>query len=152
MMADACRLELRRTISKSWTSRFRLFDGITDVLSCYPDAELIYDDGMIIYKPYDCPKGIDCCLKNKVSAKSDEVRKIRIALSKLSDKSEIIKRREVIKRIEKHPTSIMSPSDCRSFGDAYFVLFCPKDHDIVTTNISDIKPMADELNIAVVRP
>lgn len=152
MMADACRLELRRVISRSWSSRFRLFDGITDTLSCYPDAELFYDDGMIVYKPYDCPKGTDCCLKDKLSLKSNSLKKIRLALGKLSDKSEIIKRREVVKRIEKHPSSVMSPSDCRSFGDAYFVLFCPDGHDIITTNLSDIKPMADELNINVVKP
>jgi hypothetical protein len=46
----------------------------------------------------------------------------------------------------------MPPKDCRRFGDAYFVLFCPDDAVVLTTNVRDIKPMADALGVSVETP
>ena len=43
----------------------------------------------------------------------------------------------------------MTPGDCRSFGDPYFVLFCPKAATVVSTNLRDIKPMADAIGVRV---
>ena len=40
----------------------------------------------------------------------------------------------------------MTPADCQRFGDAYFVLFCPR-ATIITTNTRDLKPIADALGV-----
>jgi hypothetical protein len=46
----------------------------------------------------------------------------------------------------------MSPEDCQRFGDAYFVLFCPEDAELLTTNVRDIEPMANALAVPFSTP
>ena len=41
---------------------------------------------------------------------------------------------------------------CRQLGDAYFVLFCPRDTTVATTNLRDIQPLAAALGIDVATP
>jgi hypothetical protein len=152
LFADALRLELKRAISASWKSRNTLFGGPYDPLSCYPDAPLNEDGGRIDISPNDCPRGPECCLKGRLVSRHDDLAAIRVALRGSADRQEIVRRARVVRQIEKHPTSIMDRDDCRSFGDAYFVLFCPNDAVIITTNMRDIEPMADALGLTAERP
>jgi hypothetical protein len=46
----------------------------------------------------------------------------------------------------------MGSKECRVFGDAYFVLFCPSNAVILTTNLRDIDPMAIALGLMARRP
>lgn len=147
IIADVFRVELKKVISRSWGARLSLFDGIEGRLSCYPDVELEENGGILINKPIDCPSSTECCLKIFLLNNKIKLEIVRKSLDSAPDKKETIDRKAVIRQIEKHPSSIMTNKDCRKFGDAYFVLFCPIDHEILTTNIADIKPMADALGV-----
>jgi hypothetical protein len=46
----------------------------------------------------------------------------------------------------------MSVQDCQRLGDAYFVLFCPDDAELLTTNVRDIEPMANALSVSFSKP
>jgi hypothetical protein len=48
ILADALRLELKRTINASWKSRKRLFGGPYHILSCYPDVLFCPNDAVIL--------------------------------------------------------------------------------------------------------
>jgi hypothetical protein len=120
-------------------------------LSCYTDAELLDREGRIETKPDDCAKGSNCCLKSQLASRAKDVALVRSSLPK-DGRQETSRRFRVMKQIEKHRSSIMTPDDCRAFGDAYFVLFCPKGATILTTNTRDIKPMAVALGVNFSNP
>jgi hypothetical protein len=150
--ADLMRLELKRAIYSSWDSRRTLFGGPYHLLSCYPDAPASEARGRIEIEPRDCPKHIECCLKAALVSRGQDLGAVRAALKGETDRKEVARRGDIIRRIEKHPTSLMSAEDCRHFGDAYFVMFCPRNAVIVTTNLRDIEPMASALGIRAQNP
>jgi hypothetical protein len=145
--ADAMRLELKRMIFSAWNRRTALFGGPFHLLSCYPDAPLTEVSKTIKVDPRDCPKGIECCLKNALVQRKRDLSIVREVLKANSDRQEIARRGKVIRQLEKHPTSLMEPRDCQSLGDAYFVFFCPQGCKILTTNLRDIQPMASRLHV-----
>jgi hypothetical protein len=147
--ADLMRLELKRVIYSSWNSRVNLFGGPYNVLSCYPDRALSEARGRISTEPRDCPKAGECCLKGSLVSRTKDLSTVRAALKTDAARQEVARRVKVIRQLEKHPTSLMGTADCRSFGDAYFVMACPGNAVIVTTNLRDIEPMASALGIAV---
>ncbi len=152
MLADAMRLELKRLTFSAWAKRKTLFGGAAHPLSCYPDQDLKEKNGLIDAAPRDCPQGVNCCLQHDLTKQTDRLLKARDSLQGQAEKRETTKRKEVLRNLEKHPSRPMERDECRNFGDAYFVLFCPQDATLLTNNMSDIKPMADALNIAVSRP
>jgi hypothetical protein len=151
MLSDAFRIEMKYLTFSAWRKRKTLFGGMTQRLSCYPDSDLHLEGDRIETSPRDCPKDASCCLKQKLVHRILEVSSVRAALRSATG-AEQTRRKRVLKRIEKHPGVEMSPSECRAFGDAYFVLFCPKQATILTTNLRDIEPMARALGVHVQRP
>lgn len=151
--ADLMRLELKRVIFSAWGNRNSLYGGPIQLLACYPDADLTQQRFHIDIEPRDCPKGPECCLKAALTGKKSALSIARQAIRNSgSQRTESVRRTKVLRRIEKHPTSIMDRDDCRSFGDAYFALFCPSGATIITTNLRDIEPMASALGIATDKP
>jgi hypothetical protein len=149
--ADILRLELKKAIYSSWPRREKFLGGIYHRLTCYPDAQLVNQDGRIETRPDDCASGSDCCLKGQLATRRKDVALARARLPK-DGRPETSKRFRVLRQIEKHQGRTMTPKDCRDFGDAYFVLFCPKGATILTTNRRDIQPMADGLRVTVESP
>ncbi|MGH6713244.1 MAG: hypothetical protein ACREEK_30340 [Bradyrhizobium sp.] len=149
--ADVLRLEMKKAIYSSWPRRDKILGGVHHRLTCYPDASLVDQDGRIETKPDDCPRSSDCCLKSQLSSRRADVAMARASLPK-DGRSETSKRFRVLRQIEKHQGRLMTPKDCRDFGDAYFVLFCPKGAAILTTNTRDIQPIADRLGVKVESP
>lgn len=149
--ADALRLELKRTVLNSWSKRHSLYGGQQELLDCYPDADLVERGARLEIDPRDCPRGTDCCLRARLSNKRKEVGKAKDALPD-DGRKETRERYKVLRQLEKHHSSPMNPADCQRFGDAYFVLFCPGDAELLTTNVRDIQPMADALKVTFVKP
>lgn len=149
--ADALRLELKRVIVGSWSKRHTLFGGAQEPLPCYPDADLIEKGTRLEVDPRDCGRGSDCCLRSRLTHRRADVGAAKDALPN-EERKETRERYRVLRQLEKHPHSLMSPQDCQRFGDAYFVLFCPEDAELLTTNIRDIEPMAKALKVPFFRP
>ncbi len=149
--ADALRGKLKLAIVQSWTQRRTLFGGQKQILSCYPDREIDPNKALLDLKPFECPKGQECCLNGDLGAKRSSIALARGALDGSTQRKEILDRRQLLKHLEKHPPALQA-IECRILGDAYFVLFCPIDAKIVTVNVRDIEPMARALNIEVEVP
>jgi hypothetical protein len=149
--ADALRLELKRAIITSWKQRNTLFGGQKARLSCYPDADLVEKGLRLEVDPRDCPRGTDCCLKAQLTPRRKDVGLAKESLP-ADGRKETSERYKVLRQIEKHPNTLMTPQDCRRFGDAYFVLFCPVDAEILTTNVRDIEGMANALGVIYSKP
>ena len=139
-------------IVSSWKKRSTLFGGPFHILACYPDAPLETNTPLIKIDPRDCPSGTDCCLKNILTKRQKELAAVRQSLKSRTDKLEVARFGKVIKQLEKHPTSVMRPQDCRAFGDAYFVLLCPPKAVVLTTNVRDFQPMAAVLKVKIQVP
>jgi hypothetical protein len=149
--ADALRLELRRTIISSWSKRKSLFGGQQELLECYPDADVSENGKRLEVRPRDCPRGTDCCLRSRLTGRRKDLGLAKDALPD-DNRKETRERYRVLRQLEKHPSSLMSPQDCQRLGDAYFVLFCPDDAELLTTNIRDIEPMAKALGVPFAKP
>lgn len=149
--ADALRLELKRIIVTSWSKRHSLFGGQQELLPCYPDKDLIENRDRLEVAPRDCLRNSDCCLRSRLVGRRRDIGTAKDALPD-ENRKETRERYRVLRQLEKHPNSLMAPKDCQRFGDAYFVLFCPDDAVILTTNVRDIKPMADALGVEFSAP
>jgi hypothetical protein len=152
VFADALRLEIKRVIFSSWGMRERLFGGPYHVLTCYPDRDLTDRKNRIEAAPRDCAKGAACCLKETLTSMPDELAKARSALKGEDTRREVTRRAKVLRQLQVHPNNVMGRKECQDLGDAYFVLFCPKDATIITTNMRDIEPMAKKLGRATESP
>jgi len=144
LYADALRLELKLVINRAWKVRGQLFGGPFHKLSCYPDAPVREHAGLLDLKPRDCSAGQECCLKPALVSRPRDLSTIRNALKSITDRKEVALRGKVLRQLEKHSSSLMG-KECRAFGDGYFVLFCPNNGVVITTNRRDIEPMANAL-------
>lgn len=149
--ADALRLEIKKVVFSSWNRRAELFGGPIDELPCYPNADIRVSDHLLDNTPRDCPRGVHCCLRERVVSRREELSRIREAIPS-DGRQETSRRKRVLRQLEKHSTSQMGASECRAFGDAYFVMFCPEGHTIITTNTRDIDPMARAVGVSVESP
>jgi hypothetical protein len=146
------RLELKRAILRSWNRRGSLFGGPYHILSCYPDAAILEAKGRLEVQPCDCASQGECALKPVIGRRRRDLASIRNAIKKEASRPEVAKRIKVPRQLEKHFSSLMGSKECRVFGDAYFVLFCPSNAVILTTNLRDIDPMAIALGLMARRP
>lgn len=152
ILADAMRLELKKTITLAWAERKQLFGGAVQPLSCYSDQDIIEKDGRLDLTPRDCPDGVNCCLQANLITRPSELAAARSSLDRESEKRETVRRRDLLRQLEKHPSRPMERRECQTFGDAYFVFFCPNAATILTTNLGDIEPMATALGVSVAKP
>jgi hypothetical protein len=154
VVTDAMQLELKRVILQAWKKRNTLGGGYAQRLDCYTDAALAEKAGAIDPAPRDCPRAADCCLRNRMVSQKAKLTAVWRALGSSASitKSEWARRKKILRDIEKRPHTVIGPDECRQIGDAYFVLFCPENATIITTNIEDIKPMADAVGICFERP
>lgn len=150
--ADFLRFEIKAAIVKSWGRRHAILGGPVHILECYPDAEIRETTARIEIEPRDCPRSASCCLKTELRTRARDVAAVRASLRSIPRRKEITSRSDVLRHIEKHKSASMTYKDCRHFGDAYFVLFCPTGATILTTNQRDIEPMAKALGIQLERP
>lgn len=149
VQADAARLELKALIVSSWNKRHTL--GCDLSLECYRNVDAELKKDRISIDPLDC-KTVDCCLRQKLISTPDKLKKLSDGLGHCPSKKETLDRLKVVNDLSRTPKREMSVKQCRAFGDAYFVAFCPDGATILTTNVADISPLAREFGIPVRTP
>jgi hypothetical protein len=149
VQADANRLELKALIVSSWNKRHKL--GCDMPLSCYKNIDVMLKNNRIDMDPLDC-KVEDCCLRSKLISAPEKLRKLSEGLRHCPEKKETQVRARVVNDLIRTPNRDMSPKLCRAFGDAFFVSFCPPGATILTTNSSDITPLASQFGVPVRTP
>jgi len=154
---DSVKLETKMLVFKAWKKRTSIATEIIQPLSCYQQiAPFEKKNGELSLVPKSCDS-VDCCLAKVLrDEKRLDLTKLKVAINKLSpelkNKEENQKRAKLLHEIGSNLRKQISDSDCRNLGDAIFALFCPKDSDILTTNIKDHEPLAKALKKTAISP
>jgi len=74
------------------------------------------------------------------------------AFDKLPRKKETGRRKEALDYLHRTPRRALSENHCKALGDAVFVLQCPQDAILLTTNLQDHGPLADAIGVSALRP
>jgi hypothetical protein len=135
----------------AWKRRRRVTTDIVYPLACYRETPPYEKRGLIEIEPKTCNTSGECSLASSLRESADELRKMREAIRD-SDKNEDRRRSKSLRQIYRTPRLAIQERECMNLGDAIFVLFCPKDSIILTTNISDFMPLAQALGKVVRTP
>jgi len=154
---DKIKLEAKMLVYKAWKKRNSVTTKVVQPLSCYQQSPpFVKKNGELSLVPRNCETN-DCCLtKILKDEKRLDLTKLKVAIDKLpselKDKRENKKRAKLLHEIGSNLNRNLSNSDCRDLGDAVFALFCPKDADVLTTNLKDHEPLAKALGKTAISP
>ena len=151
ILCDEFRLTLKTIIMKGWKKRRKITTEITSPLPCYREVPPYENRGLIEIEPRKCNPPGECSLAPLLRGKLEEMKKMREAI-KDSDKLENKRRSKTLRQLYRKPKEPIEEKDCLNLGDAIYVLICPHDSIIITTNIADYKPLADALGKVVKSP
>lgn len=151
VQCDEFRLSLKTKIIMAWKRRRKVTTDVVFPLTCYREAPPYEKRGLIEIEPKKCNPSGECSLASILRDRADELKKMREAI-KDSDKNENRRRSKSLRQIYRTPKLAIQERECLNLGDAIFVLFCPNDSVILTTNISDYRPLAQALGKSVKTP
>jgi hypothetical protein len=141
---------LKQRIARAWRKRRKVTTAVISPLSCYVEKDIeTTSSGQLDDAPLKCGV-LDCCLRERYRRRLAEIQKLEDACT--GTKQEIVRRRQALNRLRRHPTRAYEERHCRALGDAVFALDCPSGGEILTTNVVDHAPLADALNISVRTP
>jgi len=152
MMTDEAALWLKARIFMAWSRRHKVASQMIGPLSCYSEIDpKIEKSGKIDDVPVVCGAD-DCCLRLEFTSEPVKTAALLKACDSLPAKAETERRRRALKGLDRVPGRALSEKDCRALGDAVFVLQCPTDAVVLTTNIADHKPLALAVGVDAVPP
>lgn len=146
-MADSVRYHIRRRIQFAWRERRKITKSVSNELTCFAESAPWIDESTGFYEDnrLGCDIGEQCCLAHGFSMRRGDLMKLKAAI-KGSIKDEDKRRRKAIYRLLNPKTNkTFGNEECRHLGDAVFVLQCPKECEILTTNIKDLKKLGAAL-------
>lgn len=149
---DVYRLVLKRRIFKAWRDRRNVTTSMVLPLSCYEETAPSEKRGLIDIRPRICPKDVDCCLRQELIERPDDLKKLRAAVGAQPEKPENQKRMQALRHLIRTPRRPIGDKECRNLGDAIFAFFAPSDAAILTTNERDHRPLAEALGKKVDTP
>ncbi len=157
-LADADRViydrlvdETKLLVMKAWLRCETIADSIVDDLPCYVRAApKVRRNGQYNLDPTTCK--VDCCLAADLRSRKMELTKLVSVIKAQPPKRENISRQRVLHELAVRPSLKLKNKDCKALGDAVFALYCPADGDVLTTNISDIRPLTDALGKTTCSP
>ncbi len=142
-LADRYRLALASLIVRSWRKRRRIATRTVEELDCYTEAApRIAENGLFDLKPQLCNAESGCSLAAALKARPEVLKALRDSIPQDSNRDEDKRRRKALKQLISHPGGRLERESCRDLGDAIFAFFCPAEAEIVTTNLRDLKPLA----------
>lgn len=151
MRAEA-EIWLKTKIMLAWRKRRKLTTRVVEELSCYREvAPRLKSNRTIDDKPVTCGV-LDCCLRSNFVSRKDDLASLIEAHNHLPPNRETTKRRQALRHLHRVGKRNLAEEECRVLGDAVFVLQCPSDAVILTTNIRDFSPLAAAIGRSVEAP
>lgn len=150
--ADELRLATFQVISLAWRRRRRITKEVSLALPCYQERAPSLTRGMLDGSEVLCRVEHECCYAKVLRERRADLVALKAAIEAQPYKAENDRRLKAIKELLKRKGGELTEQMCRSLGDAYFALFCPPDHTILTTNDADHRPLALALGKTVERP
>lgn len=149
---DSLVLESDILIRKAWKRCDSFTTEVVQDLQCYERVPpKVKKNGTFDLSPTTC-KTKDCCMTATLRLRKLELVKLVSTIKKLPEKRENGPRSQVLHNLAVRGNFKMLNKDCRSLGDAVFTLYCPTDADILTTNLSDHRALADALGKTAISP
>ena len=142
---------LRTLIFRAWRKRLKIATAVRR-LECYPETEIrLSSNGLIDDEPIKC--GVDdCCLRSHFAKRGPDIGKMLDVFDQLPRKAETGKRKVALDHIYRTPRRPLNEKQCKELGDAVFVLQCPADATLLTTNIADHLPLGRAIGVSVKHP
>jgi len=153
-VADSVRLSIKQRVMSAWRRRYAIATEIVRPLRCYEETSPTENRGLLEIKRLECDvAGGECSLAEIVKSDPDLLEAMRKAVLNTGPKNaENEKRARALHEIARKPRESIAPGMCRILGDAIFVLLCPEDAIILTTNLKDFDPLAKAAGRVVQRP
>lgn len=145
VMCDRYKFSLRSIIMRGWRRRRDLTSSVVHQLECYVESNITEERGLIEIGETKCQPKQECALAAALKQDLDTLKRLRATVEAQPEKPENVNRARVLKELIRVPKQKMTEQQCRQLGDAVFVFFCPPDASILTTNIKDIRPLAEAL-------
>jgi hypothetical protein len=147
---DRFRLALKQRISRAWKERRIIATTAVNPLPCYTELDPYEENGLLVLDPLTCEGA--CCLGPAMSAKRQDLERLREALPKTPTRREDQRRSQALRELIRKPKQPISKETCTNLGDAVFAFFAPQDSIILTTNLRDHLPLAQALGKQVQKP
>jgi hypothetical protein len=151
VLCDRYRFSLRSIIMRAWKKRRQLTSAVVGELNCYTEGDVVEERGLIELGEVDCCPKDECCLAAELRRHPEILKKIKAAIEAQPPKDENVKRAQVLRSLIRTRQEL-TPKQCRHLGDAVFAYFCPADAVVLTTNIGDLRPLAEALGKSAEAP
>jgi hypothetical protein len=147
-------LHLRRIILRAWKRRRQQTTKVVAPLACFTEHDpRLTADGLIDFYPIDgCGSSPTCTVAMLMARERQLVRLLRDAIPVSSTRDQDVKRRKALKHLIKRGESSFTGVQCRQLGDAVIAFLAPKGSVILTTNVSDLAPLATALSKSAQAP
>ncbi len=152
VICDSYRLTLGNIIRTAWKRRRKLTTEVVGELSCYSEGDVVEERDLFELGEVKCCPKDECALAGQLRRNLEALKVLRDVVQSQSPKAENLKRLQVLRDFIRVPKQKLSPKQCIVLGDAMFAFFCPTDATIVTTNTTDISPLATALGKNTVAP
>ncbi len=143
VLRDRYRFALGSIIRLAWKNRRKLTTAVVDDIPCYPEDDIVEDRGVFEIGETKCQVADECALAKRLRADLPTLEKLLKTVEAQPSKPENKKRAQALKDIIRFPRGKISPAQCVQLGDAIFAFFCPLDAIILSTNIKDLRPLAE---------
>ncbi len=151
VLCDETRLAIKFLIMSSWKKRRKIATEIICPLTCYREVAPYEKRKLIEIEPKRCSSERKCSLTELFRNRPQEVRKMRDAIAD-STKPENIRRSKTLHQINRKHNFDLQDKECKSLGDAVFVLLAKTDTIVLTTNLSDHEPLAKAIGKVAISP
>ena len=152
VICDSYRLTLGNIIRTAWKRRRRMTTEVVGELSCYSEGDVVEERDLFELGEVKCCPIDECVLAGELRRNLDSLKALRSTIEKQPAKAENVKRLQVLRDFIRVPKQKLSPKQCIILGDAIFAFFCPSDATVLTTNTTDISPLAAALGKKTIAP
>jgi predicted nucleic acid-binding protein len=153
VIRDQWRLALKAIILQAWRRRRSVTTKTEEPLFCYFELDIREDaSGLLDHKPTTCQNLGECEIAQRFRKDLNCIQELRDCVLQQDRKPENDRRSGALKRLLRSGKDPINDRDCRALGDAAFVLLCPKDWVILTTNRKDFESLAAAVGIKIEYP
>ena len=151
VQAESYRISLETRILRGWRKRRQTTTHVMWPLACYHEINpKTLGNGTIEKGRLACERNADCELVKHLRTKTALGQKVRATLNSLPKKAERDKSKKALKDGLKG--RFVSENACRDIGDAAFAILCPDNGVVLTTNVTDHKPLAQAIGRRALSP
>lgn len=135
-LRDRYKDSLDYLIRKAWEKRRTVIQNVIQELECFVEG-LIVKENSCLKLNCECKKENSCAAIALIKTKLNEAILLRNKIMKEENTPENIRKRQALREVIKGKELLNRNKTCRSLGDSYFLVCCPKEDTIVTTNEKD---------------